>query len=308
MAAAAAMCCSHRAMARGSGLLPLRLRLPGGGGAAQRRKPTRRRRRLQQGERNGRDLAAAAAATHRAGRALRSRVGRREGERAPNAAARCPPPPSRPRALPCPALRPRRGAARAARPPRLLHNPSMRGSAGPRAEAGGGEGEGAARGRRIGAGGGSRCGAVRYGAARRGAPVRSGWRHRDRRTPRLGAERARIRAAACLGPGGAALPPPPVAHGSGCPPSRGQATAGLSAGPAALSAGALRSRRSLWRSRAGPRGRYWAALIAAHPRLTRSPAVTAARTACPASGCVSRVQLRGIVCKRHSAVPRQLRA
>ena len=171
MAAAAAMCCSHRAMARGSGLLPLRLRLPGGGGAAQRRKPTRRRRRLQQGERNGRDLAAAAAATHRAGRALRSRVGRREGERAPNAAARCPPPPSRPRALPCPALRPRRGAARAARPPRLLHNPSMRGSAGPRAEAGGGEGEGAARGRRIGAGGGSRCGAVRRGAVPRSAPA-----------------------------------------------------------------------------------------------------------------------------------------
>ncbi|XP_043374606.1 uncharacterized protein LOC122461009 [Dermochelys coriacea] len=36
MAAAAAMCCSHRAMAQGSGLLPLRLLLPGGGGAAPR--------------------------------------------------------------------------------------------------------------------------------------------------------------------------------------------------------------------------------------------------------------------------------
>lgn len=59
-----------------------------------------------EGERHsaGSQPAAAAAATHRAGRALRSRVGRREGERAPNAAARCPPPPSRPRALPCPAL------------------------------------------------------------------------------------------------------------------------------------------------------------------------------------------------------------
>lgn len=56
------------------------------------------------------------------------------------------------------------------------------------------------------------CGAVRYGMARLPAP-RSGRRHRGRRAPRLGAGRAQIRAAASLGPGGAALPPPRRAGG-----------------------------------------------------------------------------------------------
>lgn len=227
MAAAAAMCCSHRAMARGSGLLPLRLRLPGGGGAAQRA---------------GSQPAAAAACgresgtggtwrrpplplTGSAGRAHGAPAG--GGERAPSAAAAAGPGPGarRPHGPPrCPALPCGTGAAGPAQPARR-GGCITQACAGARAEAGGGEGEGArgvagewrreASGRA--GGGGSPPGP---GRAELGSPVRPSpsWppparRRRPRGPPRRrggpgGGVPLRPRCRRRPGRGSAARPPP----------------------------------------------------------------------------------------------------
>lgn len=155
MAAAAAMCCSHRAMARGSGLLPLRLRLPGGGGAAQRAgsQPAAAAACGRESGTGG-TWRRTAAATHRRRGARTRAPGEGGGSAASAPPARCPPPSRPPR---CPALPCGTGAAGPAQP---AHRGRCitQACAGGLAEAGGGKGEGARgewrREARVGAGAG----------------------------------------------------------------------------------------------------------------------------------------------------------